>query len=454
MPTRTRSSGSRTTGTQSASLVVTTIPAPGPFRLWDGSSWPSGIHPGSGQPYVRDTRCSITDVTGNAGGTNSCNHSIIEIDPPLGRGLTVSFRNVTTPLGPTVSQVLTPGIASYYMDQMQTLGHLSSVATGLSIAINRIPDFGPAQLDGLVSLYEAPELFKLRAALKRIPVHIMHAMFRARPGSLASQNARRDAIRWISERFNFSKRHPVATAKGLIGADLAWKFGIEPFLKDINTIHSALGSLDSKIDALRRRTFTARGKYTGEGSSSTTHFSNQNLFLGALKETAMSTRTTRVTSVAGSTRKLNANAFAHIDALKLAAFRESLGLHAKASTLWAVVPYSFIVDWFLPICDFVESLGTNMPDSSWFTTTASWTSTKKVTEITFKHDVASQNRSDYEFRSGSGSLPFQDIQTGRFGSYVRTPGIPRNTPVHLPRPKLPLDWGKWWSLLEIAIQKL
>jgi hypothetical protein len=382
----------------------------------------------------------MTDVIGNEGGMNSVDHDKILLHPTTdGSWHQLSIRSTVAPFG-TCKLSYMPYPVSYYIDPILT--HLS-MSSGQSIAVNKIPDFGPAQLDGIVSLYESPELYTLVKTLQNIPVHILYAMMRAKKGSVM------DAKRWLRETFvDTSGRRKL---KQLAGIDLTWKFGIKPFLDDIQKVHSALGALEARIARLKQKTYTVAGQHKQEVTQVTVPVTGYVDPVGATMVRVELTKTTRRTDTAGSTRRLTDAAFANIDSLRLAAVRESLGLNPSASTLWTVTPLSFIVDWFLPISDFLDSLGANMPNESWFTVQSSWTSTLRVTEV--KANITRRTIVRPQYITVSGSDTFQNFTDASRRNYVRTPGIPRVTPVHIPRPRLPKSMGQWTSLLEVAISR-
>jgi hypothetical protein len=58
----------------------------------------------------------------------------------------------------------------------------------------------------------------------------------------------------------------------------------------------------------------------------------------------------------------------------------SLGLSHDVTDLWEALPYSFVVDWFLPIQTFLEQFKPREVDPSWLLTLDAWYSVKTETK--------------------------------------------------------------------------
>jgi len=67
--------------------------------------------------------------------------------------------------------------------------------------------------------------------------------------------------------------------------------------------------------------------------------------------------------------------------------QRKLGLEDPAGIIWEVIPYSFVIDWFMPIGSYLESLNI-LPDlkGRWISTKTVMWSTRKVKQVLYSRD--------------------------------------------------------------------
>jgi hypothetical protein len=382
----------------------------------------------------------MTDVVGSKGAINSCTHnSAFNSDreyvaplewqaignPSLGSNGTVKLKQVGN-------------ANTYYADQNMSHATLSN---GAAIAASRIPGFGREALSGLNSIYELKDLV---SAFQNVPAHILWAAFRgqyAKSGKLA-----RD---WAKAQLG---KPPLQILKDLVGLDLAWKFGWKPLIEDIQKVHSALGRQDSNMQRLLTKMFSSAGTYSSQTSSSSAPFTGASDGdpYGTSTAACRIIKTTKRVDVAGVRRTLAPNVFAHPDLARLAAVRESLGLTLGARDVWMAMRLSFVVDWIIPIGDFIEQFALHPPNSSWFVTHSTWTSAKTTTTgdvIYTRSPVVTNNNTVI-------GLPQERRTSFRKSTYVRTAGgVSSPTPLFLPQFRLP-QVGQIWTGMELALQRM
>lgn len=123
-----------------------------------------------------------------------------------------------------------------------------------------------------------------------------------------------------------------------VGADLAWKFVVEPLLADFNKISQAIQGIDETYRRmLNPKPFVVRGRYTESVKS-------------ALRTNELTYNTwTRVTE---QTRTVVCWAQVQHSALRVSQMeilRHRLGFMANASSLWELIPFSFILDMVIDV---------------------------------------------------------------------------------------------------------
>jgi hypothetical protein len=180
---------------------------------------------------------------------------------------------------------------------------------------------------------------------------------------------------WDSTMAMFTKKYLRDLSHGAV------EWGIAPFIRDCFALISSLRSLISKFPGSTCSTVTRQRPliYSRPYSS----------ILEESDEVGV------VTSVDGSTRVHGyvVKWAPKLDSLldKLAFLLDKLGVHPDLSTAWDIVPLSFLVDYFLPIGDLLESLhprGWQDPSSHF---------TGFITHKMFAQTAGYRNRSGFRF---------------------------------------------------------
>lgn len=165
-------------------------------------------------------------------------------------------------------------------------------------------------------------------------------------------------LKSITGTFSFLKRkfnRLSAYFKTGANAHLAYSFGIKPLVQDAQRLFEALTSLEKKVQWFRRN----QGKvipvrFTADITDLVPDYNV------TFQSDAGHVRYRRVTSV-----KATYTAFALVSydvsrlsnlELQLRTFVRASGLDNLLGTAWELTPWSFIVDWFLSIGDFLSTL--------------------------------------------------------------------------------------------------
>lgn len=318
-----------------------------------------------------DTRASITDETGSVGGMHNCTSFKTAVTDDYVPDVTFRLTNPATPFGRADVTIhgspIHQTIDGLYASNN---GHLT-MSDGASVALARVPSVSKEALSGLNSLYELKDC---KAFLELIPAHLLWAVARRK---------RAESIKefdsWIGH-ISDTVRSPVAAMQAVAGADLMWKFGVKPLLKDINSVHECLRSLEDKVRELLNQKFRVAGRFTDTKTSATTHYTNASTGAFGLYLHDMTTlRTTAKTWVIGANKRIDPSRLPSINSLKWKYLAESLGLSLDATDLWEAVPYSFVVDWFYPIQTMLEQFSRLAADPPWLLTDGAWSTVKTTT---------------------------------------------------------------------------
>lgn len=137
-------------------------------------------------------------------------------------------------------------------------------------------------------------------------------------------------------------------------AHLSYKFGIRPFIGDVIKLIESLTDYQRRIDDfLMRRDRVQKRHYSEQEPWSRTDSSwykwqGSNTCSWRYR-TAMATKDTATMTYEYTCPDLDTFA------LKLKAIRDMIGLRFTPSVIWESIPFSFVVDWFFRVQDFLEA---------------------------------------------------------------------------------------------------
>lgn len=379
----------------------------------------------------------MTDVTGSFGFIHDCNHTIRNNVCALSVGY---FKVGDNRSGQTGNRTYSWSLGGGYYLTTYGSSHLT-MPDAKSVAIARVPTLAKEQISVLNSIYELKDI---AASLRRISEHLAWAAFRASAGKAVA----REFLSGLAK----ATTDPVTMVKYLVGFDLAWKFGWKPFLADIQTVLSALANLESKHQALLQGWYPCVGSHEDTKTETQTVFSNAQFgSIPTLRGTLGVTRDTKMRTTAGVMRKLSPYAIAHPDNTKLRMLQEQLGLHLTSNVVWEAVPFSFVVDWVLPIQTFLEQFNGSPVPADYVISGQKWITRKSVTDC--KLVLAMQpSLQSYEYMIDPGVNRVMTWQ-GKYSTYVRSTTEAWTLPgLYLPDLKLP-KLGQLWTGLELLVQR-
>lgn len=126
--------------------------------------------------------------------------------------------------------------------------------------------------------------------------------------------------------------------KTVAGAYLGWRYGLKPVVADVENVARSLSKLTGKL----RRTYRAQGSLSGSSQVATPGMG----YLGAYYGTG-----TWHTQSVMNVRAMSLHEY-YADVLSNAGFT----LRGLLTLPWELIPYSFVLDWFINLGDFLGSL--------------------------------------------------------------------------------------------------
>jgi len=397
--------------------------------------------------YAKDVDYeTMTDAIGSYGGINPCNHQKWLIKSVNTRPQTITY-NDSRP-GQTGSRTVVFQDGAGHLLDLYT-AHLP-VNDGTALAIARVPTMSAEQSNILVSLYELKDLKRaFTSVIERITWACRRdALRRSNPRLLSYEINRK----FTNDLLKLPDT-PMGWAQFLVGHNLAWQFGWAPLIKDVQTVHSVLGSLNDRFEKLSQQEFSCVGRHTETVSEISYSVANAiEPTFPWVSITRNIRRTTTVTWTAGIKRKLSPYALANPNMTKLAMARESLGLSLTGSSVWEVVPYSFVVDWVLPIQQFLEQFDGSAISSDYVIDGDKWQTVKSATNTQLTSTYAPINNTAFPV-DVSRTYLFPETFTGTRTSYVRTTGPWTAPGLYIPQLRLP-NLGQAWTGLQLLLQRI
>lgn len=447
MPTRTRTKGARTPaiGFDPVSAVINTITGSNGFQSpKDSAVYPAGSSSFSaGTGSFSDNRASMTDETGSSGKVHSCLSGKTLIPSPTIPSASFVQRNASYPFGTSVTTIAGSRVP-YYLDQIMSNPHVA-VPNGGSVALSRVPSVSEEVLSGLNSLYELKDC---KAFLDLVPTHFVWAVARRKRAESV-----RELNKWLDS-LRETARSPLGLLQAVAGADLMWKFGIKPLLGDINSVHNTLASLNAKLEELRNKEFSVAGRHSEKGYGFATPVnSNEAASRAFYKTTVTHNRTTVKTWVYGVKKRIDPLRLPSIDVLRQKTLLEQLGLSLDATDLWEAVPYSFVIDWFLPIQTFLEQFSRATPDPSWLLTTASWSSIKTETTGYVREDITPLTASNCVLDAHAGLTRIASFTRVDYDRQKLTNPPAGFQTTYIPRPSWP-NFDQSVTGIELLLQRI
>lgn len=202
-------------------------------------------------------------------------------------------------------------------------------------------------------------------------------------------------------------------------AHLAWKFGVVPFTRDVLNVLNIAQMVDAHLQKLRAKTNSASDSWVVTSTQDSSKWESTEgrvgLYSGSIYYKDSYERYVGARLFFRARLTYNTS-----DAVRTSLLWDAAGFRNIASTAWDLIPWSFLIDWFVSVSDFLSELETyyfhNTPlekveelRDMWITTTQKLVQERKLTGV-----------------SNMGSASYSGTALGGF-KYIRFSREPINT---------------------------
>jgi len=162
--------------------------------------------------------------------------------------------------------------------------------------------------------------------------------------------------------------------RGVAALNLNWQFGWKPFISDVMEMMSSLTGLDRKIKWLARNSGKVLKRNYRKNLTTALPYSSKTVAVnyGPWIDDIVPNNTNYQT-ISTVTPRWVASPTYHATliyrfqlpkylnewSLKVRALRDAFGVKLDPSILWNAIPFSFVIDWFLKVGDFLQSFSPN-----------------------------------------------------------------------------------------------
>lgn len=153
--------------------------------------------------------------------------------------------------------------------------------------------------------------------------------------------------------FDFLAKGSFRKLRQYADAHLAWEFGIKPYLSDLEKLHGFLFSIKDRLAWLRKN----QGKpvkvsFSKDVSSNFVRGKQGHATSSESEWWTTPTIKVQYRAYALITYDLEALSDLELEARMLA---RALGFDNPLGVVWEAIPYSFVIDWFLKVGDFLDN---------------------------------------------------------------------------------------------------
>jgi len=374
---------------------------------------------------------SMTDTIGNKLGYNPCRQSKIVVDGqyPVDE-LMYGDVAINQYQYRCQSSMLPSGV---FLNSYS--GHLSGAIGMITLAKARIPATCREDLQGLINFAEMGSTInsgasKLVSGLGRLA----YAAWRKQP----TNRLKRDFKKSLTEAKTLS-----GFMQRLVGAELEWKFGWKPLIKDLSAASNAFQRA-AKIRAKLQVGYRVYGSVREELTSNK-YVANYGSTYNLTKVEGVSFKKTTRRVTASIMRRIKAEHTGPDWQLMLPIYTELMGLKPSLSKAWDLVPLSFVVDWVLPVGNMIESWeGMASPQSNWIESYGGLETTHTITHV--RGELRTKQPFNVVHSGGSATrVDYDRIASDLLG----------HTPPYLPsKVNFDVEPGKWFTGMELLLQRL
>jgi hypothetical protein len=373
----------------------------------------------------------------SAGSPYTADRYFVDRASPLGGSQTVVYTNYAKTTTYATYALTYNGFASDL--QYGEFSHLGGVPGDAEAqALSRMYDKIRSEAYGTNGLLFLGEL-RETIHLIRHPLSTLESETRKYLSALKS--ARRDVQKRVHRRKSdtdrfFVKRRLDAVKNAVSGTWLEFQFGVQPLFHDIADIAStSIDLIYGRDDKIRLRAKSTDKVYKTSASATLIPWT----YGVQLKQSHDWSTTAGVQYVVGMKRTLDAPTAG----LQYAASRLGFQVQNFIPTIYELMPYSFLIDYFVNVGDVLEAACTDTSNVSWVVRTQRQSTVKNFREEVGGFKFAPQTDPDFWTKSQGGKL--DSLRSVRHVTTTRTIpdslGLPPLT-VSMPG----IDSGKWLNI--------
>lgn len=147
--------------------------------------------------------------------------------------------------------------------------------------------------------------------------------------------------------------------KLLAGDYLNTQFGWKPTIADAKALYDGIKNIDEKLkDLIARQNTVQSAHYSEEYTVDGRKINESNQFEDRL-EYEISSYKMKLTATMKYSYKIDNLEAMSKEALKYRAYLDMLGFNNPLRTIWELIPFSFVLDWFIPVGNFLEQFAGN-----------------------------------------------------------------------------------------------
>lgn len=207
------------------------------------------------------------------------------------------------------------------------------------------------------------------------------------------------------------------TLRDLADAKLQWEFGWKQTYRDLRGIISNVLNFSERLDDLLSRQNAPQRRHYAETPDGPTELYEQEHLISVSADPDYKRTCQMISATYNATMEYDYYLPSYsIYGLRTRAFLDAYGLNLNLSTIWELIPFSFVVDWFVGIGNFLQS-----NEDYWLEPTLQIRQFCHSLKFVYSRKVESRLRQD----------PWVTVVTTDETEYHRSLGIPNMGPVDL-----------------------
>lgn len=165
----------------------------------------------------------------------------------------------------------------------------------------------------------------------------------------------------VAKRWSSLRNKKLSLVRGAGEGHLSYAFGIAPFIRDVQEIYNSLTNYSNKLDDFMKRAGTLQRRHWRTPydvtSTSVKVFDTPYMTVTKTMQRSSVTHFSMTYRYAVGTDLKSTWG-------KVKAFRDMIGLRLNAAVIWEAIPFSFLVDWLLPVGSWLEQFSQPAVDTT------------------------------------------------------------------------------------------